>query len=743
MNATYAGLRVWQIGVIAAFLVVGFGGSYLAYTVLTGSDGAPSGEHEQLIPVTRGNLVNDVSINGSVGYPNRETLNFGTQGTLGQLLVEEGQDVVAGQPLAVIDAETAASLQEAVADAEVRLRDSEDALETALNPFSALEIARAESDVASASVALEDAVEDLAALIQPSKQAVAKAESAVADARESATAALETLAELLSPGDGAVAQAEIRVAKARTDLDDARESLARLESPDENEVDQAEGKVATARVALNEARESLAKLVTPDESEVDQAEAKLVGAKVALSDAREALTKLVTSDEDAVDRAEAKVVNGRVVLSDAQESLAKLLSPDEHELNQAKAKVTSAEIALSDAREKLSRLVEPDAGQIAEAEAAVAASAMALADAIEALDTLSRPDAEALAKARSAVTDARTAYDDALTALQELEGGPSADETAELQAAVELAEATLTSVELDLRLASRKWEADVASAFEDVGDAEDRYAGAFRKWLGIEIVGDQLRSEPTALLESLGLDLELIFAPKPVPYTVGLPQDDPATVWSETLVHIWLNLYPGSVVTTCPDATLSSGSLCIGRELDEAWETLSAALDALETVEANAAKALVKAESDVDKAVEDLSNAQDALAELTEPPDSLEMESARVRVELALASLETARADLARLEAPTLCRAGPQGEAGRSRQGGATAGKGRPCRAGRAKSAGRGGGAERGGAGGGRACRRAVAVGGAGDAGLPGRGGGAERRCGGGGGACRRGVALG
>ena len=218
MNATYAGLRVWQIGVIAAFLVVGFGGSYLAYTVLTGSDGAPSGEHEQLIPVTRGNLVNDVSINGSVGYPNRETLNFGTQGTLGQLLVEEGQDVVAGQPLAVIDAETAASLEEAVADAEVRLRDSEDALENALNPFSALEIARAESDVASASVALEDAVEDLAALIQPSKQAVAKAESAVADARASLTDAREALAELLSPGAGAVAQAEIRVAKARTDL---------------------------------------------------------------------------------------------------------------------------------------------------------------------------------------------------------------------------------------------------------------------------------------------------------------------------------------------------------------------------------------------------------------------------------------------------------------------------------------------------------------------------------------------
>lgn len=321
-------------------------------------------------------------------------------------------------------------------------------------------------------------------------------------------------------------------------------------------------------------------------------------------------------------------------------------------MKQAEDRVASARVTLAEAKEKVALLVEPDSGQIAQAEADVADSEQALADAIETLDALLTPSNEQVVKARSAVTDAKVAYDDALTALQELESGPSADETADLQEGVELAEDTLASLQTDLRLISEDWADRTASATEAVDEAESGYARVFQRWLGIEVAEDQLGSDPEALLELLGLDLELVFTAEPTAYTVGLPADDPATAWSEPLVHVWLRFYPGGVVATCTDEPLPAGGLCVEREIDDAWEALSTALDTLEAVEVDADKALANAQADVDKAADDLSDAQDALAELLEPADSLDLESARARVELASVSLESALEELALLQEP-------------------------------------------------------------------------------------------
>ena len=331
-----------------------------------------------------------------------------------------------------------------------------------------------------------------------------------------------------------------------------------------------------------------------------------------------------------------------------------------------------------------------------------------------------------------------------LTALQELESGPSAEDTAKLQAAVDIAEASLTSAQLDMDLASKEWEDEIASASEAVDDAVDGYRGVFRKWLGIEVTDDQVGSDPAALLEFLGLDLDVIFARRPAPYTVGLPPDDPATAWSEPLVRIWLNFYPGRVVTTCSVDALPAGSLCIGREMDDAWEALSAALDALETAEANAAGALVKAEADVDRATGDLTKAQDDLADFTEPPDSLDLETAPSPggVDSGVAGIGATRPRPAR-GAPGRGRRGPQGEGGCRCQSRASAGKGRSCRAEAACPAGRGGCTERSCVGGGGVGRCRVAFGGYGDACPARRGSRTEQGSVGGGGVGRCRVAFG
>ena len=65
-------IRPWQILVlvVAPFIVAGM--VYGAYTVATRDADDDLAEDQQLIPVQRGDLVNDVSISGSLAYSERE-----------------------------------------------------------------------------------------------------------------------------------------------------------------------------------------------------------------------------------------------------------------------------------------------------------------------------------------------------------------------------------------------------------------------------------------------------------------------------------------------------------------------------------------------------------------------------------------------------------------------------------------------------------------------------------------------
>ena len=163
----FKNLRAWQVGVLMATLLGAAGITYGAYAML-GRSGEPKlGENQQLIPVQLGDLVNQVSTNGSIIFPNRETLTFGTQGTVGEVLVAEGQPVDEDQELAVLDETTKASLAEAVAQARVDLRKAEDALAKAKDPHTPLDVAQAEATVANARLSLENVQDALDSLLNP------------------------------------------------------------------------------------------------------------------------------------------------------------------------------------------------------------------------------------------------------------------------------------------------------------------------------------------------------------------------------------------------------------------------------------------------------------------------------------------------------------------------------------------------------------------------------------------------
>ena len=155
-------LKPWQIGALVSLLMASAGVTYGVYAAVISGPGTGLRAEQQLIPVQFGNLINQVSTNGSLSFPNKEKLTFDTQGTVGEVLVEEGDRVEENQPLARLDVATVTVLEEQLAQAEINFQRAQDAV----GPPSDLEMARAEADVANARLAYQQTQEALDELIE-------------------------------------------------------------------------------------------------------------------------------------------------------------------------------------------------------------------------------------------------------------------------------------------------------------------------------------------------------------------------------------------------------------------------------------------------------------------------------------------------------------------------------------------------------------------------------------------------
>ena len=240
-------LKPWQVSVLVAVLVAAAGGTFGIYALAGSSGGVSLGEDQQLIPVRLGDLVNQVSTNGSLVFPNRETLTFGSQGTVKELLVDEGQQVVEGQVLARLDRSTIASLEKTVVQAQVDLRDAQDELALAKDPHTLLDIAQAEANVANAELSLHNTQEAFDRLLEPTSQDVTQAEAAVSNAKLSLKTAQEALVDLLERTPQETAQAETAVTNARLAVQDAQETLDEVkEGPTSGDLSEARVRVESA-----------------------------------------------------------------------------------------------------------------------------------------------------------------------------------------------------------------------------------------------------------------------------------------------------------------------------------------------------------------------------------------------------------------------------------------------------------------------------------------------------------------
>lgn len=196
LSAKAGPFYVWQVPVLLAALI---GAGAAAYFYAPMPSTAPAGglaEGEQLVPVQRGTLTDAIATSGTVVFPMREEVAFSVAGDVGEVLVDVGSVVRAGDVLARLDAATMASLERDIAKAEVDLRDAQEALADALGLPDATEIAAASDAVRLSRRALENAQGDLELTMRNTVRDEADAEDAIRDAMDLVDDALDVVNEM-------------------------------------------------------------------------------------------------------------------------------------------------------------------------------------------------------------------------------------------------------------------------------------------------------------------------------------------------------------------------------------------------------------------------------------------------------------------------------------------------------------------------------------------------------------------
>ena len=314
-------VRRWHVIAIVIVLLIAAAGAFIVNQRSSTQDTASIEEDQQIIPVRRGDLIQEISISGSLSLPNRETLTFGSSGIIAEIMVEEGDKVADAQTLAVLDQEDIAALEENVIQAKVTLRDAEEALEDYTTP-SELDIARARKDVADAEVILQEARDALDEFDDPaSAVSISRIEASIVGYEVELDKIAEDIENLQeSPTQLQIDQAKKNVASARLELERAQDNLEEIqESPTQLQIDQAKKNVASARLELERAQDSLEEVQTDDSDEIQNARNNVDSAKRELAYSEDEL--------DVVQREwEVRLTDARSDVEDKAEAYAKVFS---------------------------------------------------------------------------------------------------------------------------------------------------------------------------------------------------------------------------------------------------------------------------------------------------------------------------------------------------------------------------------------------------------------------------------
>lgn len=339
--------------------------------------------------VSRGNLVATVSGSGTITPATTRTLSFPVSGTIAEVLVQVGDKVIAGQPLARLDT---TDLEMALRQAEANLKSAEATMASAKGEGATpAEIAAAQAQLRSSQASL-------------SKTRGGDATRTEIEAAEAQLVSAQAqLADLLDgPNADTLSSAQAKVDQAQLTLRSQRESLAAAKEKAESAVTTAANNLRDAQDAystiywqnreLEKAPGELPQANKDNEAAalraVNTAEVNYKQAQIAYEQAKIAeITGVAQAESSLKDAQEqlrvlkdgatpAEIASARASVASAQSNL------DSLRKGGSAADITIAEASVEQAKINLEKLTTPgSATTIASAEAGLAQAQVALAQA--------------------------------------------------------------------------------------------------------------------------------------------------------------------------------------------------------------------------------------------------------------------------------------------------------------------------------------------------------------------------
>jgi HlyD family secretion protein len=309
-------------------------------------------------PVTRGDLTVNVESSGSVKATQSVDLPFQADGQVREVLVQPGDQVRAGQPLARLDDH---DLRLQVQQAEADLKTAQAMLHKAQHGEATPQ------DIATAQINLK------AAEVQLQKTRTGNTTAAdLHEAQANLQAAQARFEALKSPTPDKVSTARLRLTEAQTALATARDSLSAAKTAAEQELSratqsltQAQASYATALENWQYVQDSGRDPYNPSTidsngktkpNKLNDAERQkyyeaFVQAEAALHNAESTVKQAQVSYDSARQKEAAEVPQAEASMADAQQQLDALMHPDKASLAGAQAEVTAAQAKLDKLRQ--------------------------------------------------------------------------------------------------------------------------------------------------------------------------------------------------------------------------------------------------------------------------------------------------------------------------------------------------------------------------------------------------------
>jgi HlyD family secretion protein len=298
------------------------------------------------VTVTRGTIVASVNGSGTIAAAQTLDLPFLTSGSVAAVLVEEGDQVAAGQPLARLDTR---DLELQVASAHAALESTKIRLaQTQEGNVKQADVAAQQAAVRNAEAQLRSAQAQLDALRNPAPDRASTAEFNLRQAeidlqaqRDNSSAAKTRAEQDMNRAVESLTQAQSKYSKARADWDWVQEHGTDPLNP------------STADAQGRSKRNTLS------DGEQRQYYDALVQAEAAMRAAEQALTQAQVSFDNARQAEVANIQKAEAKLADAQQQLVAVKNPTRTDVAQRQASVDQARAGLEQARANLNKLTAP------------------------------------------------------------------------------------------------------------------------------------------------------------------------------------------------------------------------------------------------------------------------------------------------------------------------------------------------------------------------------------------------